>query len=57
MKLPHFGNTFRKQLKLAVLLAICYNFNNYVYQNNKDLLLTAILNLYFILNNKKGQKI
>ena len=34
-----------------------YNFNNYVYQNNKDLLLTAILNLYFILNNKKGQKI
>ena len=29
----------------------------YVYQNNKDLLLTAILNLYFILNNKKGQKI
>ena len=28
-----------------------------IYQNNKDLLLTAILNLYFILNNKKGQKI
>lgn len=45
-----------RQLKLAVLLAICYNFNNYVYQNNKDLLLTAILNLYFILNNKKNRK-